>query len=411
MNRLAILITVIIILSAYLVPQSKIKVMSYNLLNYPGMDTTIRNPYFRTVINSVQPDILVAQEILSKSGLDGFLKNVMNSSGNIYSAGSYIEDPNNDIAVFYKTKEFTFINVTTIYTNQKNISEFRIKYNSSEDTLILFSLHLKPGPGSSIEADRGKEIDSLRKVTDKLPLSANFLVIGDFNTNGSNEPYYHKLLDQSKSGYSIDPIFMTGIWNSAANSIYHTRSTRIRSFGGGLPGGLSYRSDMILYSKSVSEQAGITYVPGSYTVYGNDGNHFNDSINMLLNTAVSLDMANALYYASDHLPVLVTLKFNKVVNVEKEKINNIAKGFYLYQNYPNPFNPSTNIKYEIPQNSMVKISVFDLLGKEIETLINEEQPSGKYELIYNAGNLPSGIYFYCLRSGNYIAVKKMILLR
>ena len=87
------------------------------------------------------------------------------------------------------------------------------------------------------------------------------------------------------------------------------------------------------------------------------------------------------------------------------------KSFQLSQNYPNPFNPSTKIKYSIPQSSNVIIKVFDVLGNEIETIVNEEKSAGEYEVEFNAVNLPSGIYFYKLHAGNFVETKKMILLK
>jgi hypothetical protein len=85
--------------------------------------------------------------------------------------------------------------------------------------------------------------------------------------------------------------------------------------------------------------------------------------------------------------------------------------FVLSQNYPNPFNPSTKIKYSVPQSSNVVIKVFDILGNEIETLVNEEKQVGTYSVEFNASGLSSGVYFYSLHSGNYIETKKMIFLK
>ena len=88
---------------------------------------------------------------------------------------------------------------------------------------------------------------------------------------------------------------------------------------------------------------------------------------------------------------------------------------FLYQNYPNPFNPTTTIKYSIPKLSFVTIKIYDVLGSEAATLVNEEKPAGTYELNWNAsstaGGLPSGVYFYRLSAGNYVETKKMILLK
>jgi len=88
-----------------------------------------------------------------------------------------------------------------------------------------------------------------------------------------------------------------------------------------------------------------------------------------------------------------------------------ATNYILYQNYPNPFNPSTKIKYSVPQSSQVIIKFFDVLGNELETLVNKEKPAGIYELNWIAEDLPSGIYFYRIQAGSFIDTKKMILLK
>lgn len=97
--------------------------------------------------------------------------------------------------------------------------------------------------------------------------------------------------------------------------------------------------------------------------------------------------------------------------VKEEQITGMPTEFLLSQNYPNPFNPSTKIKYSVPQISNVVIKVFDILGNEIETLVNEEKPRGTYEVTWYAENLPSGVYFYQLKVGNFIETKKILLLK
>ncbi|MHC1738020.1 MAG: CotH kinase family protein [Ignavibacteriaceae bacterium] len=91
--------------------------------------------------------------------------------------------------------------------------------------------------------------------------------------------------------------------------------------------------------------------------------------------------------------------------------NSVSLNFNLYQNYPNPFNPSTKISYQIPQTGKVSLKVFDLLGNEIATLVNEEKADGTYETEFNAAKYPSGLYFYRLQTGAFTETKKMILLR
>jgi len=89
----------------------------------------------------------------------------------------------------------------------------------------------------------------------------------------------------------------------------------------------------------------------------------------------------------------------------------IPGNFNLFQNYPNPFNPSSTIRFEIPKTSFVKISIYDILGNEIEKLVNEEKNSGQHEIIFDAKELASGIYYYTIRTGEFTQSRKMVLLR
>ncbi len=91
--------------------------------------------------------------------------------------------------------------------------------------------------------------------------------------------------------------------------------------------------------------------------------------------------------------------------------NEIPIEFSLGQNYPNPFNPNTTINYQIRELSFVTLKVFDVLGNEVATLVNEVKPIGTYEITWTAENLPSGIYFYRLQAGSFVETKKMVLLR
>ena len=85
--------------------------------------------------------------------------------------------------------------------------------------------------------------------------------------------------------------------------------------------------------------------------------------------------------------------------------------YKLYQNYPNPFNPTTSIRYELPQDGIATIKIFDIIGQEIETIVNEFKNAGGYEVDFNAKGLPSGVYFYQIQTGNFVETKKMVLLR
>ena len=120
--------------------------------------------------------------------------------------------------------------------------------------------------------------------------------------------------------------------------------------------------------------------------------------------------ASGLYGTPGYLNDIYT----KTINEE----NLLPNEFVLYQNYPNPFNPSTKIKYTIPnitlsgvEGSRVVLKIYDILGTEISTLVNEIQTAGSYEITFDASQLTSGIYFYQLRAGSFVQTKKMILIK
>ena len=104
------------------------------------------------------------------------------------------------------------------------------------------------------------------------------------------------------------------------------------------------------------------------------------------------------------------IEYGQFVNVADENAH-LPKEFYLSQNYPNPFNPSTKISYQLPNAGNVTLKAFDVLGREVATLDDEYKNAGRYEIEFNASNLPSGVYFYQLKAGNYLETKKMMLLK
>jgi hypothetical protein len=100
-----------------------------------------------------------------------------------------------------------------------------------------------------------------------------------------------------------------------------------------------------------------------------------------------------------------------VTSVDDESSDDNIRDYKLHQNYPNPFNPATNISYNIPSQSFVSIKVYDLLGNEIATLVNEEKSAGNFQVEFNATGLSSGIYFYKFQSGPFVEFKKMVLIK
>lgn len=119
-------------------------------------------------------------------------------------------------------------------------------------------------------------------------------------------------------------------------------------------------------------------------------------------------------YESSQDGYLIKIAPENPTSVKEENSEILFDQFKLFQNYPNPFNPTTKIKYEIPNafsNHFIQLKVYDVLGKEIATLVNENKSAGEYEATFDASELNSGVYFYQLKADNYIKTKKMILLR
>jgi hypothetical protein len=151
-----------------------------------------------------------------------------------------------------------------------------------------------------------------------------------------------------------------------------------------------------------SEFEKIGYIAGSGTTTEPKSYSFTDN-----------DVSSGIYtYRLKQIDFDGSFEYSEEIEVEVS----VLFGFSLQQNYPNPFNPNTIIKYQIPELSFATIKVFDVLGKEVVTLVNEEKPAGSYEVEFNSRGLihqtlPSGIYFYQLKAGNFIETKKMILLK
>ena len=101
--------------------------------------------------------------------------------------------------------------------------------------------------------------------------------------------------------------------------------------------------------------------------------------------------------------------FELVTKISEENEN--VKDFQLSQNYPNPFNPKTVIEFYLPKKSFTKLTVYDLLGREIEVIVNNELQSGNYKVNFDGSKLSNGMYFYKLQAADYVQVKKMVLIK
>jgi hypothetical protein len=133
-----------------------------------------------------------------------------------------------------------------------------------------------------------------------------------------------------------------------------------------------------------------------------------DSMNVTdRNTFISLAPGEYHIYTTVKLPTPDLTVPAGVENIDAGLVTN----YKLEQNYPNPFNPSTTIKYLIPKAGIVSVKIYDMLGREIKTLVNKFQLSGSYQIQFDAADLASGVYFYQLKTNGFVSTKKMLLLR
>lgn len=373
--------------------------MTYNLLNYPGSTAATREPFYRTVMNNAQPDIIVVQELSSASGLSSFLNNVLNYSGSSYSAGTFTDGPDTDNGIFYKSALFQFISNTPISTSLRYINQFKLKEIASGDTLIIYSVHLKASNTSADQTQRANEVANLRAVTNLLPTGTPFMVCGDFNIYHSGESAYQALIQNGSNadGRFNDLLSMSGTWNNSLYAPYHTQSPRTTSFGGGATGGMDDRFDMILFSNSIVASGGYDIVSSSYKAFGNDGYHYNQAINTPPYITYDSVLCAALHGASDHLPVVVKLKHSTTTiagkfGKEPAPGNQNELGTLLTL-YPNPAHNQVFLRINEDRTTALELSLYDLNGRKLKTVHVPAHIAGQ-AIPVDLSGLPGGIFYF-----------------
>lgn len=301
---------------------STARILTYNLLNYE--DENNREDDYVMILDLVEPDLIIAQEIIGQTGYAHFQSDVLNVlEPNIWSSAPFTnQSAQQDIALYYKSDIFTFIGTSVVYTAQssgtRDVIEWVMLHNLSGIEFNVYGVHLKASSGSSNANQRLQETTILRNHLNNL--APNFFIVGgDFNiysNNSSSEPAFDMLTSSSddNDGQMFDPINRIGHWhNNSSYSDVHTQSPRTSSFGGGANGGMDDRFDWLFVSQSILDQdSPMQYVEGTYWAVGNDGNHFNDAINDGNNNSVSEEIADALHDASDHLPVYMDVWFDDI---------------------------------------------------------------------------------------------------
>jgi len=336
-------------------------VATYNSLRYSPSNVDARHPQFRTIINDLNPDILVMQELSGAGSPALFLDSVMNYDSITYQAAPFTDGYDLDAALFFKSSKFSVLSTKNHITQLRDIFEYQVLPKRSKDTLTIFCVHLKASSGSTNENRRAAEVANLRAVTDALPDSSNFMVLGDFNIYGSDEPAYQDLLANTpgNQGHFVDKINITGTWNNPNYAQHHTQSPRTTRFNGGAHGGMDDRFDMILFSEAVDAPGGFEYVPNSMNAFGNDGLHYNKAIvDAPANAEVSAAVAQALHLASDHLPVIARFSYELKSGVSLDENDNFQVSVY---------HNSRQAVLNNPQNLPLQYRIYNLQGQLIST--------------------------------------------
>lgn len=301
-------------------------IVSYNLLNFPDgrndcSNNTIvpnRADTLRKIMNYVKPDIFVACEIQHGAGADSVLTRSLNSNGTGNYAAAQFDILNQEAPLnnqlYYNTNKLTLHSQYVISTSPRNIDHYILYFNDPNlgvyyDTTFVevYMCHLKAGSGSAEKATRAQQTQILMNYISQRPQDRHHFVCGDLNVYTSSESAYQNMVNGSYS--LIDPINSPGNWNNNGTfAIIHTQSTRNgQNLDCGSQGGSDDRFDQILVSGNVMNgNDSLTYIQNSYLALGNDGSHYNQSLLQSLPNSLYPDsLIRALYYMSDHLPVVM----------------------------------------------------------------------------------------------------------
>lgn len=366
----------------FLYSQDTLQLMQYNLLNYGNYtdyctsgnnNVNVKNGYLRTIVNYVKPDILTVNELTENETYhDMLLNEVLNTDGVSYykrtistnAADSYLVN-----MLYYNSEKLTIYSQNIVHSMVRDINVYTLYFNSEDlaethDTLFLtcFVAHLKAGSQSWDANKRAQMVSSAMTYIRTHDLHDNMLFMGDLNVYSDQEQAYKNLIyTYNGIRYFYDPIDTEGAWNNNYSfRNVHTQSTHT---GGGCAagGGLDDRFDFIMSTESLLEgQKGMKLLNNTYAALGNDGQHFNKSIkDAPTNVSAPESVINALYGASDHLPILVKIAVDASFDELKE-LSNISS--VHFQN-PSPVSLKLKVRLKEPQKLIVEI--YNIYGHRI----------------------------------------------
>ena len=416
MKRKIYLIIIIACTALFAQAQDIITVMQYNLLYYGNYNsgyadcfetnnnTQLKDECIRTLVDYVKPDIFTVCEFGATQQLQNdFLRHNLNINGASYwQSDNIINYAGSNIInhIFFDSRKMGLKRHVALRTNPRDTDIYELYLKTpglaAGDTIKLVCIVAHPKAGMGYESDRRALMQKAMDYVNQYYPSDNVLIMGDFNMYGASESGY-RLLTQTYSNPSIcfmDPLsFVGGVgeWNNnGVFAPFHTQSTRSYSDECFSSGGLDDRFDFILMADEIAFSYNhMRYVQGSYHAVGNDGQHFNNSVNQGYNSAVPAEVAEALFNGSDHLPVTMKIAVDVHLGVEDHEVQS------LYATVaPNPASDRAAVNFFNPSKGQVEFELYSLQGQ----LLQHEaaafgEGSQQYELSFH--DLTKG--FYLLR--------------
>ncbi|MBI1184166.1 hypothetical protein GC194_07835 [bacterium] len=307
-------------------------VMSYNLLQFPG-DNPERIADLKAIVHEVKPDVLMVCELQTNEASVTILTQALNTNGvGYYQRAPFLDNGDFNNMLYYNTKKYKLLKQDTVSGWPRFATVYQLIHKgalAAGDSVVstFIMVHLKAGDTDA--AARAKMAKHIRWYIDNETNGQNIFLAGDFNLYSPTEGAFQTFINKGKYPLN-DPINEIGEWSN--NEYYapiHTQSTRTEYFGGGSTGGLDDRFDFILTSKDVLDGThSINYLLGSYKAFGNDGNHFNQSVNFKTNEVVSAEIADHLHEMSDHLPVIMRVVIDFTNAVAPQPLSQITLRSY-----------------------------------------------------------------------------------
>ena len=383
--------------------QTKIKVVFYNVLDYPEAPPANRATILKSILDDIQPDIFMVAELQSEAGADEILNTSLQRADNRYARAAFVVNQSGSSPgtlqqlIFYNTQKLLFTGQSEIITTRRDINHYTFTLkteNMATNPLLLdvFVAHLKSLQGGTNEAIRLDMVLDFTTVLGSIPNSHFVLFGGDFNIYKDTEAAYQELLDTSNAIVMVDPINRPGNWhvNSSFEDI-HTQSTRSYSFTDGLGnffgagGNLDDRFDFILMSENLQSSSDLYYISGSYKAYGNNGNCFDKSITDISCAGFySQTIRENLFNMSDHLPVVMELETPENT-LAIENITTINPVFFIKGNLV-----SNWLELQLNSNLQGKIlKIYNQLGQGVLVRLITDSNNIKY----NVNHLKPGVYY------------------